>query len=364
MGVQSWAPTTDQILDLDGVHRRVDRFRFELCDKDLSPIGELHPDAESAPTIQNDTSNNTSRRFGGLKLTPDEAVDVNVLTDRLRVYMVLQNDVEYRLGTFMWADANRPDRSWGQEQHSELVDFSYILSQESTQAFGWGRGATITLIIFFLVFRAGFELADVAVIGHEAARGLADTRSWQPGATWDQMLTDLGDIVGFASPWFDRDGRFHFDEPPDPAVDHPTVTSYGYSTRVVADSVLYTDDLLAAPNDFAAFDSGTDRIRAGRYQVPASAPHSFANRGFRIGKTQTLQGTATQDQVNKATRNLARRSDAYEIVTFQSTLDPRHDTYDVVEAFDERWLETSWSMELRSGGLMSHSLKRVSYDVV
>jgi hypothetical protein len=359
----AWAPTTDQILDCDGVHIRRDQFRFELCNRDLVPIGELHPATEPTPTIQNDTSNNTSRRLSNLRLSPSEAADVNVMSDRVRVYLVLQNGVEYRLGTFMWADANRPDRSWGQEQHSELVDFSFILSQPNTQAYGWGRGTTITLIMFFLFFRAGFELADIAHIGHEAARGLADPRAWQPGASWDQMLTDLGDLVGFASPYFDRDGRCYFDEPPDPAVDRPTVPEYDYGTRVIADSVLFTDALLAAPNDFAAFDSGTDKVRAGRYQLPPTAPHSFNQRGFRIGKVQQLQGTANQAQVKKAAYNLARRSDALEVLTFQSTIDPRHDTFDVVPAFGQNWLETSWSMELRPGGPMSHTCQRVSYDI-
>lgn len=364
LGVVTWQPTTEQILNLDGVKRRSDRFRFELCDQDLKPIGEVHPDrAESVPTISNDTDSNSSRRMSGFKLLPDEIRDVNTITDRLRAYMILQNDVEFRLGTFLWADANRPQRSWGEEQHSELVDYSYILDQENTQAYGWGRGGTIVLIMYFLIFRAGFELADVAAIGPEASRGLVEPMSWQPGSRWMQQLEDLGNIVGFAPPWVDRDGRFHLDQVPDPAYDEPTVPAYGSGTRVMADSILYSDDILSAPNDFAAFDSGTDRLRSGRFQVPTSAPHSFAKRGFRIGKTESVQGLETQAQANKATRNLARESDAFEVVVFTSTADPRHETYDIVDAFGKRWLETGWSLELRSGGPMQHTMKRTTYDV-
>src|SRR5690606_4124116 len=51
-----FVPTATQILNLENVRQRTDSFRFELCDKDLKPIGELHPDFSQTPTIQNDTS--------------------------------------------------------------------------------------------------------------------------------------------------------------------------------------------------------------------------------------------------------------------------------------------------------------------
>jgi len=360
----TWAPTTDQILDLDGVHRRADRFRFELCDRtSLRPIGELHPARTgSVPTIENDSTNKTSRRLRGLRLTADEAADVTTVRDRLRVYMVLQNGVEYRLGTFLWADENRALRSWGDQHDPELVDFTYILDQQSTQAYGWGAGATISLIMYFLIFRAGFELDDVAVLGTEANRGLSDPMAWQPGTTWLTMLTDLANTVGFAPPWFDRDGRLHLDQATDPTLDPPSVTGYEDATRVVADSIVYSDDILRAPNDFAVFSSGTDRLTIGRYEVPASAPHSFANRGFRIGLTESVQSLESQAQGDMAAGNMARsRGVAFEWLSFTSTADPRHDTWDVVPAFGQTWLETSWNLTCRSGGPMTHTLRRPTY---
>jgi hypothetical protein len=361
MPTTTWAPTTEEILNLDGVRCRTDRFRFYLLDRELTPIGELHPDTSSTPQIQNDSSNNTSRRLTSLKLTPSEAADVNTLRDRLRVYMQLQNGHDFLLGTFLWADDSRPERSWGTEQHAELVDFGYILNQPSANAYGFSKGANIMLIIFFLMFRAGFELNDIAVIGDEAARGLADAKAWEPGTTWLQMLTDLGALVGFMPPWFDRNGRCHFDQPPDPELDEPTVPPYGAGTRVIADSIVHSDDMLSAPNVFSVYDSGTDRIRSGRYDIPASAPHSYANRGFEIAEVESVQGIDNQTLANRAARNLARSKQAFEWLSFNSTADPRHETLDVIDAFGKRWLETAWSLELRSGGAMQHTMKRVTY---
>lgn len=358
-----WEPTTDQILDLDGVRRRADRFEFELCDRKWAPIGTLTPDRGQQISISNDTTNEIPRQLSGFKLLPSEREDVNTVSDRLRVYMVLQNGARFRLGSFMWSDANEPSRPWGIESHSSLTDLAQILASPSTKAYGWGRGGTIWLIMMFLALQAAFEVTDIAVIGEEANRGLEQPLSWEPGTTWTQKLNDLGVICGFGAPWFNRDGRLVLDRVPDPLVAQPTIPAYDDDTRVIANSVVWSSDLLKAPNDFGLFDSGTDRLVAGRYELPASAPHSFANRGWRLGVVESAQGLATQDQANSGARALARKSDVYEHLTFSSTLDPRHDTYDVIDAFGQRWLEVSWTMELRSGGTMEHNLRRVSYDV-
>jgi hypothetical protein len=359
----TWAPTTDQILNLDGVRRRVDRFEFELCDREWNPIGTLNPDRGQQISITNDTTNEIPRKLSGFKLLSDEADDVNTMSDRLRVYMALQNGDRRRLGSFMWEDESEPERPWGVEHHGSLTDLNQILASPSTKAYGWGRGGTITLIMFFLLFQASFELKDIAVIGEEANRGLRQPRSWEPGSTWLHKLNDMGVGCGFGPPWFNRDGLLYFDEIPDPAFAQPTVPAYDDDTRVIANSIVPSNDMLKAPNDFGLFDSGTDRLIAGRYQLPASAPHSFANRGWRLGHVESTQGMSSQDGANKGAQNLARKSDVYEYLTFSSTLDPRHDTYDIVDAFGKRWLEVSWTMELRSGGTMQHNLKRVSYDV-
>ena len=113
------------------------------------------------------------------------------------------------------------------------------------------------------------------------------------------------------------------------------------------------------------FDSGTDRMITGRYQIPADAPHSRANRGYTVGRVESAQGLQWYSQANRAAYNLARSAGrAYETLSFTSTADPRHDTWEIIDALGNRWLETSWSLELRSGGAMNHNMRRTTYAVV
>lgn len=361
-----WSPTTEQILGLDGVSHRVDRFRFELCDQRYRPIGELHPDRTgSVPSIEVDTSATTSRRLSGLRLLPDEAGDVDPITDRLRVWMVLQNGAEFLLGTFLWADASRPDRSWGVELHSDLVDLGFVLDQPATEAFGWGRGAQIGLIVLFLFMRAGFELDDISPLSESAStKTLVEPIAFNPGTTWATMLEDLTMLLGWGRPWFDRFGQLRLGRIPDPEIAQPTVPAYDVGTRVIADSILRSDDILAAPNDFAVTDSGTEQMIIGRYQLPASAPHSFQRRGFRVGLVESGQGIVSKQQADIAATWLAvAKGSAYRWVSFSTTADPRHDMWDVIDVFGVRSLETKWGMQLRSGGEMTHTVRQTGFEV-
>lgn len=361
-----WAPTTDQILDLDGVSRRVDRFRFSLCDRAWRPIGELHPDrAGSVPQIEVDTSATTSRRLRQMRLLADEAGDIDPIGDRLRVWMVLQNGAEFLLGSFLWADASRPVRSWGTELSSDLVDLGFVLDQPSTEAFGWGRGAQIGLIILFLTMRAGFTLGDISPRSESAStKTLAEPVAWTPGTTWAAMLEELSRLIGWAPPWFDRYGQMRLGRLPDPDVDQPTVPAYGPGTRVIADSILRSDDILTAPNDFAVTDSGTENMIIGRYQVPAAAPHSYQRRGFRVGLVESSQGIVSKQQADIAAQQLAKtKGTSFRWVSWSSTADPRHEMWDIVDVFGVRSLETRWSLQLRSGGEMTHTVRQTGFEL-
>lgn len=364
-----WNPTTDQILDLDGVRRRADGFRFELLDSDEEFLGELHPDRSRPPTISNDVTNSIPRKMRSFHLPNSELQDVNIVSDRVRVVMELQNGAEFPLGTFLWADDSRPVRSWQADEHfSSLSDKMLMFNQDFIGSIGWGPGAGgdqgVHIAMLFLITQV-IGLFDIIHLGDESRVRIADSVGWSPGTSWHRALSELGDLVGFAAPWFNRDGRFNFGIPPEPDQATPVAT-YTPGSRIIADSIITSDDLLKAPNLFGVYDSGPSSTRIGRYQLPSSAPHSIANRGFAVAMVESRQGLNSTGQANRAARSLAStKGVAFDWVEFQSTADPRHDAWDVIalQLRDDdplqNWLETSWSLECRSGGLMSHTARRV-----
>ena len=129
---------------------------------------------------------------------------------------------------------------------------------------------------------------------------------------------------------------------------------------VIADTIARTDDILAAPNRFVVVGNGSASVNSelvGVYDLPPSAPHSIANRGFVIQQTTDMQ-LASASQATAAARTIGMRSTPVEQYDLTTPPDPRHDSYQVIRWRDENWLETAWSMECIEGGNMSHTLRR------
>ncbi len=111
--------------------------------------------------------------------------------------------------------------------------------------------------------------------------------SWAAGANRGQVLQDLALDGDLFSPWFDNTGILRFIRSFDPATQIPDF-DLDSGSRVILDSIVETDDLLTAPNRFivisngAVTDQNTQVVIMGTYDVPSSAPHSIANRGFTV----------------------------------------------------------------------------------
>jgi hypothetical protein len=124
-----------------------------------------------------------------------------------------------------------------------------------------------------------------------------------------------------------------------------------------------TNDLLDAPNRFIVISNGAVSASAaaipivGRYDIPSSAPHSIANRGFVIPSVEERQ-LDTQAQADAAARNLGQRQTIFERTTLSTAPDPRHDGYDVIRWQGENWLELGWSLPMAEGAAMTHTMRK------
>ena len=69
--------TATEMLDLDTVSGRSDKFRFELLDRDLTVLGEVHPN--NVGGISNQTGGGIKRKIDQLELLPSDQAQVNTM---------------------------------------------------------------------------------------------------------------------------------------------------------------------------------------------------------------------------------------------------------------------------------------------
>lgn len=167
-------------------------------------------------------------------------------------------------------------------------------------------------------------------------------------------------LLSHNSPWFDNTNVMRFIRSFDPATAIPTF-DFDSGNKVMRDPPpIETDDLLGAANRFVVVSNGstvTTSPIVGSYDVPSSAPHSIANRGFVISKTIDRQ-VEDVGQAQAIAANLGQRQTIFERVELTTAPDPRHDSYDVILWQGEKWLETAWSLPLIEGGKMRHTARK------
>lgn len=362
----AWTPTTDDLLNLTGVGQRIDGWRFELLDQENTLIGQVHPSRASDPSISNDGTRSVRRQLTNMLLMPDEATAIDPLSNRIRPVAELQNGDEFSMGVFLLGDRNSPVHSWGSDRAVTWSDKSLILDQAVTRSIGWGKGADIAIAIVGLVLDAGLTTADLGQAPASTSVFGAPV-AYPPGTNRLTIIEDFALLLGWYPPFFDRDGLLRFVDVPDLAVVDGDVPGYGPGTRVHAESVVESDSLLQAPNQFVVVEaSGRSSIR-GVYNVSAAAPHSEANTNRVIPLVKQVQGLTSTSQANRAARALATtsRKGIFRFVAFDGTFDPRHETWTVVpwrtttSAAYENWVELDWGCACRAGSPMVHHLRKV-----
>jgi hypothetical protein len=359
----TWTPTTQQLLDLDGVHVRADRFDFELADREWNVIGDLFYDPERPPTITNDTSRSVPRSVSSLYMPALQVADINPVTDRVIASMTLSNGERFELGGFLWAQEQRPRRPWGVERASNLVDQCHILEQPMSTAIGQNKGANIIVIAVAL---ASALIPIDQIVFTSSTQGLDAPIGWPPGKSRIEALNELMRKLGYLPVHFDRNRRLIMRDAP--TVDASTTPDHVYELwnptdggHLLTNDQTETDDLLEARNRWVAYESsGQNAYVFGRYDLPNEAPNSIVNRGFPVTKVESVQGLQNAAQARKAAQTMALTDDATFLWwEFGSTADPRHDTWGVVQYLGQLGLEPFWSLVCTSGGVMRHRARRV-----
>lgn len=340
----------DPLLDLDPwVGQRQATFRFALTNAISGEVlGDIHPIRSASLT--HDTSRTIKRQLS-LALGVADTAAINPISERIDVYMLFPNGAEYPLGRYMFTDASRQVFTSGKLGQMALNDEMFLVDQQITVGIN-GVDKNVATVI-------AKTLKDLPITYTLPATEYLCAEAWGLGTGRGQVLEALSVTGDYFSPWFGNDGQMHFIRtffPTNAVADF----DFDAGNKVMRESILETDDLLTAPNTFIVVSNAAEDPTlevVGRYDIPHTAPHSFAQRGFVIAQVENLQ-LSTAAQATAVAQNLGIRRTIFEQVSLTTAPDPRHDSYNVIVWQGEKWLELAWSLALVEGGTMNHNLRR------
>ena len=335
-------------------------YQWELIDGSTGiRKGLLTPLRDNPPQLTHDTSATISRRLSNVVLGVQDAALIDPIADRIKLSMILgdRSRSSYPLGTYMICDEVQDVHSNGATMPLTFFDEMFIVDQQMETGFN-GRGE--------LADQAAARLLDGLPIGELIADATPQTviNSWGAGTSKAKALMDMASLGGYFKPWFNHANELRMiaafepaDRLPDIDLDDPP--------RVYRDSIARSSDLLNAPNRFVRVSNDTGATGdgpapapvVGRYDVPATAPHSIARRGFVVPDVDEAQ-LSSSSQAAAYTRAIGIQQTVYEKVELVTPPDPRHDSYQVIRWDGELWLEIGWALTLSPGGAMKHTLRR------
>jgi len=343
---------TDPLLDLDPwVGQRQCTFRFNRINGVTGEIlGQIYP--IRGATLTHDTTRTIKRQLN-LDLGAVDTASINVISDRILVYMVFPNGTEYPLGKYMFTDQSERVFTSGRLGNVALNDEMFLVDQQITKGVVGDQAPTMSVVQDIL------NALPITYVMEPSA--LPAVGSWTAGTGRGSIVESLAKTGDYFSPWFGNDTTMHWIRSFDPSDGRLPDFDFDRGNQVLRAGITQTSDLITAPNKFVVIsNSPTDPSNpvVGEAFVNPSAPHSVVNRGFEVPEVQDLQ-LADAAQAAVVAQNLANRQTIFERVTLSTAPDPRHDSYNVIRWQEALWLELAWSMALVEGGAMGHLLRKV-----
>lgn len=303
-------------------------------------------------------------------LSPDAGFDYQ--SNRLRAYARLQmldgGWNEWPLGTFLLTTEKTARRATVPRELVPVTGFDLLqvlVEDKVTDRYVVASGVNYVTAIGTVLASAG--LADFTITS--TALTLPAPLEWEPGTEKLKIVNDLLAAINYTPLSMTPLGK-----PTSSPYVAPDVAallwSYALDTAsLVRPGTMTTLDLFDVPNVIVGYVSQPDRpaLRSVATNSDPTSALSTVRRGrniVRILDSTIVANVADQTTLDaKVAQALAETSQQYETIEYATGLMPQHNDADVV-TFDygsgaNRYRETGWDMELKAGGVMTHSARRV-----
>lgn len=313
---------------------------------------EIHPTTTGEFSYNDASDIRTS--LTGFVFLPDQMRIFDVTRDVLKA-QILIDGIAYDFGLYYASNLSRQkdvmvedldaqsDEATTQDLiHLDFADGFIKFAASDENPITVGKGGDPSQVMIDLAKRLGFY---TAVANAQAVFGEAVT--WDSFTPYISIINELYAVAGHRPPWIDQAGIFR-------SVSSGVVESEVIpllTLRPLMHTIVISESYLSAPNRVVVYDDQSGYPLKGVWNAPASAPHSYANRGYYVTQASPQQGLLSVDAAERAAKAIgetltARKLDAT-IMPTQLLDGPTVISYD-----DALWIVRSWSIGTAPGSTM------------
>lgn len=294
---------------------------------------------------------------------PDPLVDW--LTDELRPVLTIDGE-EYPCGVYLAATVCERSGEDGHVIEVDAYDRCWLVQSCRTETIlHLDAGTYYLAAVRSLLATAGVPL----VLETPSTLTLAtDREDWPVGTDYLTIINQLLAEINYEQLWFDARGYARLEpvaEPSADSVQHVLDTSQINS--LILPGLTREQDIFNTPNVFVCVCNNPDlgqTLTAEAINDNPQSPLSTIRRGRRIAQVVKVDNTPDQATLDAYAAKLRNQSLwASEIVQVRTALLPGYGVSDTVGLSHPDaqglYIEASWTLQLRSGGEMTHGLQRV-----
>jgi hypothetical protein len=337
-------------------------FRYDLLNYEELKIGEL---TSSGGNIGLNSLAQIKRK-GNFKFKENELKDIDWLNDKIQPVFILNKRYEFPLGVLM---ISSPTRTVGKKsiyRDVECFDTSMVLLEDKFDTrYRILKDTNYTTAITQIINSAGILKINIPYLDAK----IKTDKEFEIGTSKLDAVNDLLQEINYTSVWVDEMGNFTSNPyvlPNDREIEY--VYKNDDMSVIIPGSSTEEIDLFDVPNKWVvvATNPETDPLVSRYVNQNGTSPTSITNRKRTIVDYREVDDIANQSILDEYTRRIAyEASNVYGKFVFSTALMPHHTYTDCLYCehtglgVRNKYIETSWEMDLKAGGRMSHSARRV-----
>ena len=337
-------------------------FRYTV-QKNGADYCELHSLSSGSVSAKMDENSSIKTSMSGDFLIPEK--EINWLTDEIQVKLII-NGTATSCGIFLPSVVSEHEDGITRFIHIDALDRGWLVQDSRIESRVFiPAGTNYIEAVVSVLGRAG--ISQIASTPTEFVTA-EDREDWNVGTSILEIVNQLLSEISYKPLWFNGDGAAMLEPASSPTahnIDHMLDDTKIES--LMTPGISKQTDLYNKPNVFVCICSNADKnngMVAIAENTNPQSPLSISRRGRKITQSVPVQNIPSQAALQLyADRMVTESLTSGETITVATALLPGFGVGDVTAIkygdLMTICMERSWSMELRVGGSMSHTLERV-----